>query len=512
MKMYSFLQRFAPRNGCHDKMFNLYTKLLLVSFVTVFQCTTTLMPTRSSKMLTITIEPQTSQKVAQGSPALFYVKSSDHNLLFCRWVKKMSVDTISYRDTLAFTEVRYSDSGIYTCIARDTLGETVCSSCTLHVVSPWDTSFSIDGTYFPNDTILEKAIVSLGSNWRMQQFVNKCKVGGTVRVGFIGGSITAGAAATSSSLRFSSIFCSWLRKRYTALNNVIEINAGIGATDSRFGCSRAQADLLANNPDIIIIEFAVNDDHYADQSRVKRMIEGLIRQCLLYNKNVPVVMLFMAANYGGSSQTTHTDVARYYDLPMISYGNSITPLQLGTAVPNTYYNDGLHPTNNGHLACAWLLYSYVNQVAEATLDPQVSTPSYKYSDLYQNAACLTNGDTVISVLSRSWVATTREHDRITYSTSAGYADTASLIIQGHCAEMSIGLHMTTSSDTSSLHIVVDSGATLDTIVSNAYSLEYTQFICLFESELPKNHIVRIEHASSKPITIDNVIYATRPNQ
>jgi hypothetical protein len=37
------------------------------------------------------------------------------------------------------------------------------------------------------------------------------------------------------------------------------VNAGIGATDSDYGSLRAQRDVLSKNPDLVIIEFAVND-------------------------------------------------------------------------------------------------------------------------------------------------------------------------------------------------------------------------------------------------------------
>ena len=54
------------------------------------------------------------------------------------------------------------------------------------------------------------------------------------------------------------------------------INIGIGSTNSYFGCIRAEEKLLRFNPDLIIIEYACNDqleDIYLDS------YESLIRKC-----------------------------------------------------------------------------------------------------------------------------------------------------------------------------------------------------------------------------------------
>ena len=62
------------------------------------------------------------------------------------------------------------------------------------------------------------------------------------------------------------------------------VNAGIGGTTSHFGAARAEEDLLYARPDVVFVEFSVNDD---DEAHFKECYEGLpktyIPPCLLKN-------------------------------------------------------------------------------------------------------------------------------------------------------------------------------------------------------------------------------------
>ncbi|MEX0670490.1 MAG: SGNH/GDSL hydrolase family protein [Pirellulales bacterium] len=50
----------------------------------------------------------------------------------------------------------------------------------------------------------------------------------------------------------------WFREQFSG-GNVRVVNAGIGATNSHYGAARVQTDVLARDPDLVIVEFAVND-------------------------------------------------------------------------------------------------------------------------------------------------------------------------------------------------------------------------------------------------------------
>jgi lysophospholipase L1-like esterase len=56
------------------------------------------------------------------------------------------------------------------------------------------------------------------------------------------------------------------------------VNAGIGDTDSQYGALRVQRDVLSYNPDLVVVEFAVNDNAGAlGQLLNGDTYEGLVR-------------------------------------------------------------------------------------------------------------------------------------------------------------------------------------------------------------------------------------------
>jgi hypothetical protein len=97
-----------------------------------------------------------------------------------------------------------------------------------------ESKFKVGKVVFPNDTIALKAVVSEGNKWRLLRFFEKCRDENSVKVGFIGGSITEGASASSIEKRFSTLLCVGLKILFKN-TNIIEVNAGVGATNSRFG-------------------------------------------------------------------------------------------------------------------------------------------------------------------------------------------------------------------------------------------------------------------------------------
>jgi lysophospholipase L1-like esterase len=374
---------------------------------------------------------------------------------------------------------------------------------------PLDTSFSIADIQFPNDTIYQRALINTGSLWRLEGFISKCKTLKTVRIGFIGGSITAGALASRPDLRYSSLFCALVKNRFSNLENVVEINAGIGATTSRFGCSRIQQDLLLYSPDLIVVEFAVNDCILGDDLFVKSCIEGLVRQCFAYDNKIPVLLLFMPGEHGGNVQNLHIDVGNYYNLPMISDRDAIWPLIDSNRVSqDVFYADIIHPNDNGHRVCANLLYSFVEkQIDVVPSDQESDMPAYKYSDSYQYAGLHDTLDTLMEIQRSGWNPLVREKGRLAYESFSSSANSV-MTIQSNCREITLGIHMQ-QADTSSIRVTVDDVS--DTTLNNCFTMGFTKFIRVLNSPNNNLHVVRVEHSKELPgFVVDNVLYAGRP--
>jgi lysophospholipase L1-like esterase len=86
---------------------------------------------------------------------------------------------------------------------------------------------------------------------------DKLAQGGPVTIVCLGDSVTAGGDATSPDKTFVGLFRSGLRERYPGAE-VRVVNAGIGGTNSDFGLERLDRDVLAHDPDLVVVEF-VND-------------------------------------------------------------------------------------------------------------------------------------------------------------------------------------------------------------------------------------------------------------
>lgn len=97
----------------------------------------------------------------------------------------------------------------------------------------------------------------------------KMKSRDTVRVAYLGGSITAQPGWRVYSLN-------WFKENYPN-TKFVEINAAIGGTGSPFGVYRLKDQVLQYNPDLVFIEFAVNDAS-TNPEEITRSMEGIVRQ------------------------------------------------------------------------------------------------------------------------------------------------------------------------------------------------------------------------------------------
>ena len=166
----------------------------------------------------------------------------------------------------------------------------------------FDTSFAVNSLIMPDTEAITRSIVSRGNLERLQFFLSKAQSGQPLRIGCIGGSITGGAMATAEERRYINRLGSFLSRLFPKSDFTV-INAGIGATNSRFGCSRVHDDLFIENPDLIIIEYVVNDS-WSDPVLNIQALEGLVRQCLKLD-SVPMILLF-TMEFTGDTTRSHS--------------------------------------------------------------------------------------------------------------------------------------------------------------------------------------------------------------
>ncbi|MHB8902292.1 MAG: SGNH/GDSL hydrolase family protein, partial [Thermoguttaceae bacterium] len=97
----------------------------------------------------------------------------------------------------------------------------------------------------------------------------KLEAGSQVRIAYFGGSITAASGWRVQTLK-------WFQETFPTAR-VSEINAAIGGTGSDLGVFRLGHDVLQHKPDLVFVEFAVNDGG-ASPERIWQTMEGIVRQ------------------------------------------------------------------------------------------------------------------------------------------------------------------------------------------------------------------------------------------
>ena len=217
--------------------------------------------------------------------------------------------------------------------------------------------------------MVRSSLLSMGNTFRIQKAIQKAKSGKSVTLAYIGGSITQGAGATPIHTECYA-YKSWkmFQKKFAIKENVKFIKAGVGGTPSELGMLRFERDVLRENeqPDIIVIEFAVNDE--GDETKGD-CYESLVRKALKLPWKPAVILLFSVFANDWNLQERLMPVGLRYDLPMVSIKDAVVPQfknkEKQSITKNQFFYDMFHPSNLGHTIMADCL-SYFFERCEET--------------------------------------------------------------------------------------------------------------------------------------------------
>lgn len=239
------------------------------------------------------------------------------------------------------------------------------------------------------EDMIRRAVVNPGNTARLADAMKRAQAGEKITIGTIGGSITQGTAASTTDERYANRALQWWAKTFPKAQ-LDFVNAGIGATDSYIGVHRVDADLLSKKPDVVIVEFSVND---TDAALNLQTYDSLVRKILQAENHPAVILLFTTQEDGTSLQDTHMQIGSAYNLPMISYKNAVLPeIEAGKFTWKDISPDNIHPNSVGHGIIGELLWSYFNSVY-AKLD-QIDTSDLTFTatpvtkDLYAKGELL----------------------------------------------------------------------------------------------------------------------------
>ncbi|MHB8863532.1 MAG: DUF4434 domain-containing protein [Pirellulaceae bacterium] len=334
-----------------------------------------------------------------------------------------------------------------------------------------------------------RSVVDAGDFSRLHIAMAKASRGEPITVAAIGGSITAGAAASTEETRWANRAAAWWRTRFPH-SEVRFINAGIGATGSDIGAHRIRQDLLVARPDLVMIEFAVNDSGSAIAGET---LEGLLRQILALPHCPAAVMLFTMDSQGHNRQKEHTDVGLHYGVPMVSFRDALWPdVVSGKVAWNDIEADSVHPNDRGHEICAALV-SHLFDMAAAALPagdcpamPRLLPPPL-VSNTYQNTATHT-AETLTPVRIEGW-------QRIEGAYGPAWrAETPGSLLECDLDGTAIGLaykKQKTGLGRASVSVDGEVAQTLDGYFPQDWGGGYTPFVTVGKNLSPGPHRLRI---------------------
>lgn len=213
--------------------------------------------------------------------------------------------------------------------------------------------------YTLSKEVKDKGIVSIGNVSKIIETFKKAEEGKDISVAFLGGSITQGCHAEIHEKSYAYLTYLWFKNKFEKAN-VKYINAGVGATGSVIGVHRAEREVLALDPDIVFVDFAVNDkvDDYC-----KEAYESLIRKILSWRKVPAIVEVFMSNDDFSNTQDQQIEIGKKYNISMISYRNVLkSEIEKGSFRWEDVEKDEVHPNNNGHYILSQLLINFLEGV------------------------------------------------------------------------------------------------------------------------------------------------------
>jgi len=163
----------------------------------------------------------------------------------------------------------------------------------------------------------------------LPNFFQKLHAGQPVTIAYLGGSITEAADG------WREHSASWLQKQFPTAS-ITSVNAAIGGTGSDFGVFRLRKQVLETSPDLIFVEFAVNDQDMPTQM-IQETMEGIVRQTWKYNPHIDICFVYTLSSkmlpvlQKGKlpvSSRAMEDIAEHYAIPSVNLGIQVVQLVL----------------------------------------------------------------------------------------------------------------------------------------------------------------------------------------
>lgn len=224
---------------------------------------------------------------------------------------------------------------------------------------------------------------------RLKECMRRAGLGKELTIGFLGGSITQGSLASKQEYTYAYRVFAWWKEAFPkAVFHYV--NGGIGGTTSHYGVARAVTDVLMYQPDLVVVDFSVNDEA---NSFFQESYEGVVRKILSWSSR-PAVLLLNNVFYdtGTNAQEYHNAVGKWYQVPYVSIRDTIyRRMKAGEFTREELTPDGLHPNDKGHELVAGEVIAFLEKVRAdaARRECEDPLPAPMTGNAYEKAERLT---------------------------------------------------------------------------------------------------------------------------
>lgn len=340
---------------------------------------------------------------------------------------------------------------------------------------------------------IDRSIIVRGNNARLKRVFEKASLGERIVIGMIGGSITEGAHASVPAKHFSAYVAEWFALNFPAARVYVH-NAGFRATGSIYGVARAERDLLAARPELAIIEFAVNDRDFREESLA---YEGLVRKILSAPGEIAVVQLFMTTNVGVNSQAWKAKIGDHYQLPSVSFHNLVYPeIQKGKLAWRDLSPDHIHPNDRGHEYAGKMLCAFLQRELIAAPDHPTGKelPKPLFGGEYERTELL-EADSLRPVRNSGWELVHQNKQNGIFYAASKKGSAIEFEIQGRKLFLS---YLKVIGRAGKARVFVDDKETAT--IDSWFHIEgdgYRENDMIFNGSDPGNHRVRVEVLSER---------------
>lgn len=329
-------------------------------------------------------------------------------------------------------------------------------------------------------TMIANSRYNVGNQVRLAKVIKKLQAGEEVTVAYLGGSITQGSSAGDDKC-YARLTTNWLEEKFPEAK-INYVRAGIGATGSYIGVHRADRDVLAYSPDLVFIDFSVNDTTERTATN-KETYEGLLRKLWKAESAPAIVTIAMTQQDGTSFQEYHGEIVKKYDIPMISYRNAILDvIDKGYIQWTDISDDNIHPNIPGHQVLTDLITDYLRSVIDNVDSITGEESNFDVADAvtkYEDASVLTSENTTPKSLGgfavKSGLFGNFSEAWMVRSTEGAFTDDDAIVFEAECNNVGL-LYGKLTSNAGKAEVYVDDNlcATIDADFTGGWG-SYVEF-------------------------------------